>query len=137
MHIHFWNKYYFLIFLICQCCIHNFFGICSISLIFHHGWCEVKIFQKFAFLDYGLARMVLRQVFCVHFLHVISNIFFVIKLFVFVPAYIMFNIALVLNGHKILIRNLLAKLGEDFSQFCMLLVGLFFLDKKVKQVKFR
>ena len=68
-------------------------------------------------------------VFLLHFLHTISAVFFVIKLVIFVLAYFMSNIALVLKGQKILFWSLLVRLGENFLH----LIGLFFLYGKDKQ----
>ena len=57
---------------------------------------DVKIW-KFPFLD--LAEIAFLA------LHVISAVFFVMKLVVFVLVYIMSNIALILKGQEILFRN--------------------------------
>ena len=57
---------------------------------------------------------------------------FVIKLVVFMLAYIMSNIALVLKGQKNLSLSYLVRLGENFVGFYLLLIGLFFLEEKDK-----
>ena len=57
---------------------------------------DVKI-RKFPFLD--LAEIAFLA------LHVISAVFFVMKLVVFVLAFILPNIALILKGQEILFRN--------------------------------
>ena len=72
-----------------------------------------------------------------HFLRVISAMFFIIKLVVFMHANVMPNIALVLKGQKILFQTFLVKLGENFLEFYLLLIGLFYLNKKDKQIKIR
>ena len=63
--------------------------------------------------------------------------FFIIKLVVFMLANVMPNIALVLKGQKILFQTFLVKLGENFLEFYLLLIGLFYLNKKDKQIKIR
>ena len=79
---------------------------------------------------------VISGVFLVHFLHVISAIYFVIKLVVLMHAYIMLNIALLLKGKKILFQSFLVRLEENFLEFCLILIGLFFLSmKKVSKKK--
>ena len=52
-------------------------------------------------------------------------------------ANVMPNIALVLKGQKILFQTFLVKLGENFLEFYLLLIGLFYLNKKDKQIKIR
>ena len=66
------------------------------------------------------------------FLHIITAIFFVIKLVVFMRAYSMSNIALVLKGQTVLFQSFLVRLGETFLVFYLLLIGLFFLGGKDK-----
>ena len=72
-----------------------------------------------------------------HFLCIISAMFFIIKLVVFMLANVMPNIALVLKGQKILFQTFLVTLGENFLEFYLLLIGLFYLNKKDKQIKIR
>ena len=97
-------------------------SVFSISLRCHHG-IEVKI-----------SKIYLSGVF-VHLLHVIFAVFFVIKLLVFVLAYIMFNIALIFKGQKTLFRSFLVRLRENL-EFYLLLISLFFLDGKYRQINF-
>ena len=52
------------------------------------------------------------------------------------PAYIMFNIAFVLKGQKILFQSFLKKLGENVLEFYLLLIDLLLLTGKDKQIKF-
>ena len=42
----------------------------------------------------------------------------------------------ILKGQKILFWRFLVRLAENFLEFYLLLIGLFFLDGKDKQVKF-
>ena len=65
----------------------------------------------------------------------ISAIFLVFILIVFVLAYIMSNIAHILKGEKILFWSFLFRLGENFLEFYLLLIVLFFLNGKDKQKK--
>ena len=65
----------------------------------------------------------------------ISAIFLVFILIVFVLAYIMSNIAHILKGQKILFWSFLFRLGENFLEFYVLLIVLFFLNGKDKQKK--
>ena len=65
----------------------------------------------------------------------ISAIFLVFILIVFVLAYIMSNIAHILKGQKILFWSFLFRLGENFLEFYLLLIVLFFLNRKDKQKK--
>ena len=65
----------------------------------------------------------------------ISAIFLVFILIVFVLAYIMSNIAHILKGQKILFWSFLFRLGENFLEFYLLLIVLFFLNGKDKQKK--
>ena len=65
----------------------------------------------------------------------ISAIFLVFILIVFVLAYIMSNIAHILKGQKILFWSFLFRLGENFLEFYLLLNVLFFLNGKDKQKK--
>ena len=44
----------------------------------------------------------------------------------------MSNIAPILKGQKILLLRFLVKLGEKFLEFYLLLIGLFFVDRKDK-----
>ena len=46
----------------------------------------------------------------------------------------MSNIALILKGQKILFRNFLVTLGENFLEFYLLLSGLFFLNRKDNKI---
>ena len=50
----------------------------------------------------------------------------------------MSNIAFVFKGQKILFQSFcfLVQLGEIFLGFYLLLIGLFFLERKDKQIKF-
>ena len=50
-------------------------------------------------------------------------------------AYIMSIIALVLRGQKILFQSFTVRLGENL-EFYLLLISLFFLNRKDKQIKF-
>ena len=59
-------------------------------------------------------------VFLVQLLHVTSAIIFVIKLAVFMPAYIMWNTALILKGYKTLLQSFLVRLGENVLEFYLL-----------------
>ena len=52
------------------------------------------------------------------------------------PAYIMFNIAFVLKGQKILFQSFLKKLGENVLEFYLLLIDLLLLTGKDEQIKF-
>ena len=79
----------------------------------------------------------LSGVFLVHFLHVISAIFFVIKLVIFVVAYIVSNIALVLKVQETFFKSFLVRFGKSLLEFYLLLVGLLFLDQKGKQIRFQ
>ena len=83
----------------------------SISLKCHHGWHRGGNFE---YLFFWISGNCLSGVFLVHFLRVISAIFFVIKLVVFVLSYVMSSIALVFKGQKILFRSFLVRLGENF-----------------------
>ena len=65
----------------------------------------------------------------------ISAIFLVFILIVFLLAYIMSNIAHILKGQKILFWSFLFRLGENFLEFYLLLIVLFFLNGKDKQKK--
>ena len=65
----------------------------------------------------------------------ISAIFLVFILIVFLLAYIMSNIAHILKGQKILFWSFLFRLGENFLEFYVLLIVLFFLNGKDKQKK--
>ena len=85
-------------------------------------------YRNFAFL-FWISGNRLYGVFLVHFLYVISAVFFVIK-FVFVFAYIIYNIAIVLKGQKILFKSFPVRLAEISWDFT-------FLDGKDKQIKFR
>ena len=73
---------------------------------------EVKIFENFHFWISGNC---LSGVFHV-LLHVISAVFFVIKLVICVLVYIMSNIALIPKEQKILFQNFLVRLGENFLE---------------------
>ena len=74
-------------------------------------------------------------VFLVHFLDSNYAVFFVIKLIVFVLVYIMSNLALALKGQKLLFLSLV-RLGEKFLEFYLFLIGLFFLYRNHKLIKF-
>ena len=62
--------------------------------------------------------------------------FFVIKLVFFFLAYIMSRKALLLKGKKMLFQSFLVRFGENFFEFYLLLISLFFLDGKDKQITF-
>ena len=49
----------------------------------------------------------------------------------------MSNIAVILQGQKILFRSFLVRLGENVMEFYLLLIGLFFLNRNDKQIKFQ
>ena len=76
---------------------------------------EVKNFRNFPF--WMISGNFPFGVFLVHFLHVISAVFFVIKLVVFVVAYIVSNIALVLKRQEILFRSFLVLLAFNWFIF--------------------
>ena len=76
----------------------------------------------------GLAEIGFLESFFLH----ITAIFFVIKLIVFMLAYSMSNIALVLKEQTVLFQSFLVRLGETFLVFYLLLIGLFFLGGKDK-----
>ena len=76
----------------------------------------------------GLAEIGFLESFFLH----ITAIFFVIKLVVFMLAYSMSNIALVLKGQTVLFQSFLVRSGETFLVFYLLLIGLFFLGGKGK-----
>ena len=76
----------------------------------------------------GLAEIGFLESFFLH----ITAIFFVIKLVVFMLAYSMSNIALVLKEQTVLFQSFLVRLGETFLVFYLLLIGLFFLGGKGK-----
>ena len=76
----------------------------------------------------GLAEIGFLESFFLH----ITAIFFVIKLVVFMLAYSMSNIALVLKEQTVLFQSFLVRLGETFLVFYLLLIGLFFLGGKDK-----
>ena len=76
----------------------------------------------------GLAEIGFLESFFLH----ITAIFFVIKLIVFMLAYSMSNIALVLKEQTVLFQSFLVRLGETFLVFYLLLIGLFFLGGKGK-----
>ena len=46
----------------------------------------------------------------------------------------MSNIALILKGQKILFRNFVVTLGENFLEFYLLVSGLFFLNRKDNKI---
>ena len=87
-------------------------------------------FRKFAFL--AIAENTFLEAL---FLHVIFVIF-CYQVICF-RANLISNVALVLKGRKILLQSFLIRLGENFLGVYLLLVGLFFLDGKDKQEKFR
>ena len=86
---------------------------------------EVKNFKNFPF--WMISGNFLFGVFLVHFLHVISAVFFVIKLVVFVVAYILSNIALVLKRQEIMFRSFLVLLAFNW----------FIFSWRKRQIKFR
>ena len=88
---------------------HQFVWFVNISLRCHHGWCKANNFKCLPFCITGNC---LSGVPLVHFLLVISAVFFVIKLVVFMLAYIMSIIVLVLKGQKILFQSFTVRLGE-------------------------
>ena len=53
------------------------------------------------------------------------------------PAYIISNIVLVLKGQKVLLQSFLVRLSENFLEFYLLFIGLFFLNGKDQQTKFQ
>ena len=73
----------------------------SVSLRCHHGWHQG---ENFEILSFWISGNCLSGVFLVHFLYIMSAIFFVVKLVVIVHAYIMSTIALILKGQKILLE---------------------------------
>ena len=90
-------------------------------------------------MDMKISKICLPGIFLVYFLHIISAIFFFFnKLVIFLLSYIMSNIAFVFKGQKILFQSFcfLVQLGEIFLGFYLLLIGLFFLERKDKQIKF-
>ena len=98
----------------------------------YHDWHQGENFKNFHFWFRGNC---LSRVFLVP-LHVISAVFFVIKLVVFVFAYIMHSINLVLRGQEILFRNFLVRSRINFFELEFLLIGLIFLNGKDKQIIF-
>ena len=80
----------------------------------------------------GLAEIVVLESFLYTSYMSFSTIFFVTKFVVFLLAYLMSNIVPILKGQKILLRRFLVKLGEKFLEFYLLLIGLFFVDRKDK-----
>ena len=75
-------------------------------------------------------------VFLVYFQQVISAIFFVTKLVILMLAYIMSNTVLIFKGQKILFQSFLVELGENLLEFYLLVISLFLLDGKEKQINF-
>ena len=75
-------------------------------------------------------------VFLVYFQQVISAIFFVTKLVILMLAYIMSNTVLIFRGQKILFQSFLVELGENLLEFYLLVISLFLLDGKEKQINF-
>ena len=96
------------------------------------SWDAIMIGTKLKILKICLSGL---AVFLVHFLHSNYAVFFVIKLIVFVLAYIMPNLALALKGQKLLFLSLV-RLGEKFLEFYLFLIGLFFLYRNHKLIKF-
>ena len=90
--------------------------------------------ENFENVSFWISGKCLSGVFLVHFLHFISA-FFVMKLVAFVFSYNMSNIDLVFKEHKIFFRSFLVRLGENFLEFYLILIVLFF-DGKNKQIKF-
>ena len=93
----------------------------------HHSWHRGENFEN---LPSWINGNCLSGVFLVQLLHFMSEVLFVIKLIVFVLAYIMSNIALVHITQKILLQNFLIRLGENLLEFYLLSIGLLFLDRK-------
>ena len=89
-------------------------------------------------MDMKISKICLPGIFLVYFLHIISAIFFFNKLVIFLLSHIMSNIAFDFKGQKILFQSFcfLVQLGEIFLGFYLLLIGLFFLERKDKQIKF-
>ena len=111
------NLYVRKIFMQCQCRIHTFLGEPVVCLVSPWDATMISTEAKFSKICLSGVYLVL--------LHVISAVFFVIKLVVIVLAYIMSDIPLVLKGQKILLQSFLVRL-ENFLEFYLLLIGLFF-----------
>ena len=88
---------------------------------------EVKISKIFLL---GLAE----NAFLKSFLQ-ISLPSFLLSGYLFLCFLTLSKIALVLKGQEILIQNFLVRLGENL-EFYLLLIGLFFLDRRDKEIQF-
>ena len=53
---------------------------------------------------------------------------------VFGLVYIISNIALILDGEKILFRSFLVRLGENLLKFYLFLISLFFWNEKINKI---